>query len=202
MITTKRPPQSGQAIALFALALTAIALATAVVVDGGYAFAQRRQAQNAADFAAMAGTRIVGISLTGEPAGAGTAANVESAVRSTLTANDSQVVRAQYVDEEGYALGDVVGAPSIPDGAFGVVVEARTNWKPFLLGVIGVTDWAATASATALTPGEASGGAILPVGITRARTTRWRPAIPKRTLPAWSSRSHPVTTSTRAPWVG
>ena len=45
------------------------------------------------------------------------------------------------------------------------MVEARTDWQPFLLGIIGVTDWEATAGATAMTPGEAIGGGVLPVGI-------------------------------------
>jgi uncharacterized membrane protein len=57
--------QRGQILPLFALALTALVLGAAVVVDGGYAFAQRRATQNAADFAAMAGTRIVGEKLAG-----------------------------------------------------------------------------------------------------------------------------------------
>ncbi len=130
--------QHGQALALFALALTAIVLGVAVVVDGGYAYAQRRVAQNAADFAAMAGTRIVGVSLTGRPAGSGSAANVVSAVNSTLAANDATLVSARYVDNTGADLGNVVGAGAIPAGAFGVVVNARTDWKPFLLGVIGI----------------------------------------------------------------
>ncbi len=49
--------------------------------------------------------------------------------------------------------------------AFGVVVEARTDWQPFLLGVIGLVDWAASARATAVTPGESIGGGVLPVGL-------------------------------------
>jgi hypothetical protein len=157
--------QRGQVLALFALAVTALVLGAAVVVDGGYAFAQRRETQNAADFAAMAGTRIVGIKLTGNPPGAGTAANVEQAVRETLAANDAQLADAHYVDESGRALGNVVGATRIPNGAFGVVVSARTDWRPFLLGVIGITDWAASAGATAITPGRSVGGGVLPVGI-------------------------------------
>ena len=94
-----RSSQHGQAIALFALALSALVLGVAVVVDGGYAFAQRREAQNAADFAAMAGTRIVGQKLTNNPPGAGTANNVRNAIQSVLAANDAQLVSAQYVDE-------------------------------------------------------------------------------------------------------
>ncbi|MEX1334017.1 MAG: pilus assembly protein TadG-related protein [Candidatus Limnocylindrales bacterium] len=165
MPTSAREPQRGQALTLFALALTAIVLASAVVVDGGYAYAQRRQSQNAADFAAMAGTRIIGSKLTGQPANAGTAANVRDAITSTLSANDSQLVSARYIDHTGADLGDVTTASIIPDDAFGIVVSARTNWEPFLLGAIGVTDWIAGAKATAMTPGESKGGTVLPVGI-------------------------------------
>jgi len=161
----ERSSQHGQVMVLFALALTAIVLGVAVVVDGGYAYAQRRTAQNAADFAAMAGTRIVGVSLVGQPVGAGTAQNVENAITSVLAANDAQLVSAQYVSASGAALGNVVGASSIPNDANGVVVGARTNWKPFLLGVIGLTDWAASATATATTPGSSTGGGVLPVGL-------------------------------------
>src|SRR5687767_9103472 len=157
-------PQRGQVLPLFALALMALVLGAAVVVDGGYAYAQRRATQNAADFAAMAGTRIVGQKLTGRPAGSGTAANVQAAIQSVLDAHESDLVTAQYVDEAGVALGNVVGATSIPDGAFGVVVDARSNWRPFLLGVIGIVDWEASAQATALTPGKSLGGGVLPIG--------------------------------------
>jgi hypothetical protein len=157
--------QRGQVLALFALGAVALVLGAAVVVDGGYAFAQRRATQNAADFAAMAGTRMVGVALTERPPGAGTAANVELAVRETLAANDAQLVSAQYIDQDGGSLGSVVGASRVPNGAFGVNVNARTDWRPFLLGVIGITDWASSATATARTPGRSIGGGVMPVGV-------------------------------------
>ena len=157
--------QRGQILPLFALALTAVVLGAAVVVDGGYGYAQRRATQNAADFAAMAGTRIVGQKLTGRPPGSGTAANVQASIQSVLDAHEADLVSAQYVDEAGLALGNVVGSSTIPNDAFGVVVNARSNWQPFLLGVIGVVDWEASAQATALTPGESLGGGVLPIGI-------------------------------------
>lgn len=165
MITPSSHPQRGQVMVLFALALTAIVLGVGIVVDGGFAFAQRRVAQNAADFAAMAGTRIVGSAKTGQPAGVGSASNVLAAIESVLAANDAKLVSARYVDVSGSVLEDVTTASSIPGRAFGVVVEARTDWQPFLLGIIGVSDWVATASATARTPGDSVGGGVLPVGI-------------------------------------
>jgi hypothetical protein len=158
----ERSRQKGQAIALLAIALAALVAGVAVVVDGGYAFAQRRVSQNAADFAAMAGTRIVGQKRVKQPV---TAGDVAAAIDAALAANDATLVDATYVDEEGVALGSVVGATTIPGTAFGVVVEARTSWQPFLLGLLGITTWEAGAEATAKTPGEALGGGVMPVGI-------------------------------------
>jgi Putative Flp pilus-assembly TadE/G-like len=160
-----RSSPRGQILVLFTLSIVVLLLATGLVVDGGYAFSQRRLAQNAADFAAMAGTRIVGEARTGQPAGAGTAANVRAAVSSVLAANQAQLVNAQYVDGSGAALGDVFGAGSIPANAFGVVVNAKTDWRPFFLGIVGVDNWTASTTATAITPGESVGGGVLPVGL-------------------------------------
>ena len=165
MSTMETSRQRGQVLALFALGLTALVLAAAVVVDGGYAFAQRRDTQNAADFAAMAGARIVGAKRINRPAGAGTAAHVVQAVNETLAANDAQLENAYYVDRDGASLGSILTAGTIPPGAYGVAVEARTDWQPFLLGVIGIDDWAAGAPATAMTTGESIGGGVLPVGL-------------------------------------
>jgi hypothetical protein len=157
-----RSRQKGQAIALFALALAAIVAGVAVVVDGGYAFAQRRVAQNAADFAAMAGTRVVGLKRINQPV---TAADVSAAIDAALAANDATLIDATYIREDGTAVGSVVGASSIPGNAFGVVVQARTSWRPFLLGSLGITNWEAGAQATAKTPGRSLGGGVMPVGL-------------------------------------
>ena len=112
----------------------------------------------------MAGTRIVGEQLTGNSSN-GTAANVYQAIQATLAANHAQLVSAQYVNELGVALGNVVGASSIPNGASGVVVSASASWHPFFLGVIGVNSWSTGSTATAITPGSSVGGGVLPVGM-------------------------------------
>ena len=46
------PSERGQAIVLIAAAIVALIAITGLAVDGGLAFADRRQAQNAADSAA------------------------------------------------------------------------------------------------------------------------------------------------------
>ena len=155
--------QRGQAIPLFALSLVGLLLAAGLVVDVGYAFAQQRTAQNAADFAALAGARVLGEYYTGQPTGAGTDANVAAAVGDALSANRAQLLSAQYVDPTGKSLGSV-GNASIPSGAVGVVVNAKTAWHPFLVGIIGVTSWTAGADATAITQATPSAG-VMPVGI-------------------------------------
>ncbi len=155
--------QRGQVIVLFTLSLAALLLFVGLAVDGGYALVQRRAVQNAADFAALAGTRIVGESLTGKPAGAGTDANVHGAIQSILAANQGQLADARYVSATGVPLGSV-GNGSIPVGAQGIVVNVDLTWQPFFLGIIGVSGWTASADATAVSPGIASAG-VMPVGV-------------------------------------
>ena len=162
--------QRGQTLVLFALSLVVLLLMTGLVIDAGYAFAQRRSAQNAADFASMAGSRILGEKFTQQPADAGTGTNVLGAIQSALTANGARLVSAQYVNTAGGVAGAVVDgdASSIPPSAAGVVVNADTTWRPFFLGVIGVSSWSAGADATAMTKGTAAGG-VLPIGISEGQ---------------------------------
>ena len=78
--------QRGQMIMLFALSLTAILLVVGLVIDGGYALVQRRSAQNAADFAALAGARIVAEKVGGDATN-GTDANVQAAIVNSILVN-------------------------------------------------------------------------------------------------------------------
>ncbi len=59
--TTDEPRrrERGQALALFAGGLVALLVAAGFVLDGGIVFMNRREAQNAADFGALAGTHII-----------------------------------------------------------------------------------------------------------------------------------------------
>jgi len=180
-MTTRRadaPRERGQMLVLFAGGLTAIILIVGLVIDGGYAFAQRRDAQNAADFAAMAGARIVA-ELVGGDTTNGTDANVKAAINLAISTNGATAITfgapsgPQYVDSNGAIVpsstsaGSYVGNGTIPTGAVGVKVGSSRTWKPFFLGIMGVNNWTAAASATAKGGYSAGGpgGNVFPAGI-------------------------------------
>jgi hypothetical protein len=161
----------GQILVVFALAATAILLVVGLVIDGGYALAQRRAAQNAADFAALAGARIVAEKISGDTVN-GTDANVQGAISTTNQANRGAPITfgspagPVYVDADGATTG-YVGAGAIPAGTVGVHVGTAINWRPFFLGVIGVNQWTASTVATARGGYAAGGpgGGVFPAGI-------------------------------------
>lgn len=163
----------GQMLVLFSLSLVAIVLLVGLVVDVGYALSQRRTAQDAADFASIAGTKVVGQKLTGDAAD-GTDANVVAAIESTLAANGARVrdslnlplYTARYVNGAGTDIGPV--GSGMPAGAQGVAVEASTTWQPYFLGIIGVSNWTAGANAAAISPAINLGTGILPFGVSAA----------------------------------
>src|SRR5450759_702138 len=154
--------QRGQTLVIFTLLLPVLLLAVGLVADTGYGLSQQRAGQNAADFSAMAGARVLGESYTCKPVGAGTDANVVAAVDSVLSANHAQLVSAKYVDQTGKALGDVGGG--IPADAVGVTVNAKTTWNTFFLGIMGVNTWSAGVAATAVVQSKPAAG-VLPIGI-------------------------------------
>jgi Flp pilus assembly protein TadG len=173
--------ERGQMVVIFAGALVAIVLLVGLVVDGGYAFAQRRDAQNAADFAALAGARIIAEKVGGDTTN-GTDANVQAAITAGIAANGAVALTfgapagPQYVDSNGAitpsagSAASYVGNGTIPAAAVGVKVNSSRSWKPFFLGVIGVSNWTASANATAK-GGYAAGGPggnLFPAGISLA----------------------------------
>jgi Flp pilus assembly protein TadG len=149
---TGRTPTKGQILALFALSLTVILLAVGLVIDGGNALVQRRSSQNAADLAALAGARLVASKIDGDTLN-GTDANVRAAIQATATANGGTVTfgvagSPQYISQDGATLG-FVGTGTIPANAVGVTVPAARTFDPYFLGIIGASDWTASANATA-----------------------------------------------------
>ncbi len=106
---TTHPAQRGQMIVLMALTLTVSVLMVGLVIDGGTALAQRRAAQNASDFAALAGARIVAESIGGDALN-GTDRNVELAIANAVASNGGTPMTfgapngPRYVDRNGALL--------------------------------------------------------------------------------------------------
>ena len=81
-----RRDERGQVLALFVISLTVIVLAVGLVIDGGTALLQRRASQNASDFAALAGARVIAERIGGDTTN-GTDANVQAAITTSISAN-------------------------------------------------------------------------------------------------------------------
>jgi hypothetical protein len=164
----------GQMLVVFSLCLTVVVLVVGLVVDGGYALVQRRSSQNSADFAALAGARIVAEWIAGNTTD-GTDSNVKAAIIASNSVNGGANLTfgtsgsPVYVATDGTVLG-YVGAGSIPAGSVGVQVSSNRSWSPFFLRVVGMTSWSAGATATARGGYYDGGppGGVFPAGIAEA----------------------------------
>lgn len=186
MVPTNRRESDprGQVIVLAALILSLVIFATGLVIDGGTGLAQRRAAQNASDFAAMAGARVIAQYIAGDATN-GTDANVKAAMTTEIARNGGNPVTfgapngPQYVSATGALLGYVGGGTILgptctanPNGcAAGVQVNSSRDWKPFFLGLFGIHNWATSAPATAKGGYSQAGptpGSLFPAGISLA----------------------------------
>lgn len=156
------------------LAINVIILILGLAVDGGYALVQRRNAQNSADFAALAAARMVAVHLAGNVSD-GTDANVRAAIDAAISINGGEPVTygaldgPMYLGHDGSVLG-YVGSGVIPSGTSGVRTTVSHAWTPYFLRLIGADHWTASASAAARGGFHAGRppGAMLPVGIAQA----------------------------------
>jgi Flp pilus assembly protein TadG len=169
---TRSRSEPAQIIVLFALSLVAICALMAVILDGGTLFLQRRTVQNAADAAALAGTRALQ-QATISPTG-----NIGTAVCAYLVANAfgiTPTATAYFVAADGItSLGPIalpagcIGtAPnsSIVAGTSGVHVDATIGpYNTYMAGIVGIPTLTAKAAATAQVGGLAiPAGAITPL---------------------------------------
>jgi hypothetical protein len=175
MSTTARDRKNerGQIVVVFTLMMTAILLGVGLVIDGGYALQQFRAAQNASDFAALAGARVVALSIAGDTVN-GSDSRAVSAITASMLENSAEAPTfgapngPMYIDTAGDFVG-WVGNGSIPAGTVGVRLSSDKKWRPFFLGIAGINEWQATAHATAR-GGYAAGGpqGAFPAGIAQA----------------------------------
>ena len=165
--------ERGQAVVLIALGLIALLLATGLAIDGGLFYSTRRQAQNAADAAAMAGTRVLAEAiLTCRPGDTADDAAVLQAVHEFIERNgfplgeeQQEGVNAWYVDPDGNRLGEV-GSGSIPNGATGVEVTLMVTRSTTFMRVGGIDHFRVPAGATAMTGQIVQmRGGVLPIAV-------------------------------------
>jgi Flp pilus assembly protein TadG len=139
--TTTRGNQAGQIIAIFALALVALIAMVGLVLDGGSAFAQRRDEQSAADLAALAGANDYLLNLD---------ATMATARARTVSADN------------GYANGvngvTVNVTITTTNGAL-VKVDISAPHHNNFASIVGMPTWAVATTATAQSgyPDSASG---------------------------------------------
>ena len=119
--------ERGQILVIFVLALVAIIAGVGLVIDGGFAFAQRRAEQNAADLGAFAGANAL---LNG--------ANPTTAARDAAAAN-------------GYNHGSGGVTVNVGVTSTTVKVDISAPHANYFAGVVGQPTWDVSVTATALT---------------------------------------------------
>ncbi len=165
-----RSGQCGQILVVFAGGIFLLLLVAGLVIDGGTAFLNRRNAQNAADVAALAGTKQLADFYVGKDG-----FRVHRAISDSLVANGCSGActwTARYVGPRSGAsfvdLGPVgVDDAAPPKGALGVKVDVTRRPHTYFLGVIGQGSWTVKTTATAVSgrPGGAPTGKLLPIAI-------------------------------------
>ena len=166
--------ERGQSMVLVTLTMVGLIAFLALVIDGGIVFAERREMQNAADAAALAGTRQLWSDYEGDRL-PDDEKNILKAVHAYAEANgvedsngtpDDGVndnVVAYFIDDDYPTTLTPIGEPlpnngGIPYDAVGVEVTTSTSFGSFFARVIGRNELAASAVAAAiLTPGITMG---------------------------------------------
>ena len=157
---TNRHGEHGQTLVVVALAMVAILLGAGLVVDGGWAFAQQRQTQNAMDAAANAGAVVLVQNLPFRVQGQAEPRTDQAVLNQIVDVAGSNGVTdlspdAVYTDITGRPLIPTVtvgslGAVAPPSDAYGVEVHGSIQFGTFFAGIAGLTGFTASARATAV----------------------------------------------------
>ena len=168
----RRRAERGQILVIVAGGLIGILAIAALALEGGTLVLNRRDGQNAADLASLAGTRMVALSHTETPK---TQSNVFGAVGAALDSNDCLTIggtpctwTARFVGAGLSDLGAVTDtAAAVPPAALGVRVGVTREPGAIMGRVIGIDHWTVTTEATAIAAKPASfpAGILLPIAV-------------------------------------
>lgn len=157
-----RRDEHGQILVIVALGMLAFVAMVGIVIDGGLAWGERRDTQNAADASAEAGAVLLAQNIpykyaTPPTTGPNGNAEVRNAVASTAALYGVTIEEAWYTDYFGTRVG---GAPLIgpgqlasgpaPSTAEGVEVTTTKTFNTFIAQVIGIRQMTAKTDATAV----------------------------------------------------
>jgi hypothetical protein len=179
--------ERGQVLAIVGVGMIAFVLMVGVVIDGGHAWGEQRDTQNANDAAAEAGALKLAENLPykacindpaqcdgATPAPPNGNAEVKAAVLAAAAARGVTAEEAWYTDFDGNRVGGapVIGSGELapgpaPDDAEGVQVTASKTFDTYIAGIVGWRQMTARTDATAVagyidTVGR---GNVLPVAI-------------------------------------
>ncbi|MBN1259455.1 MAG: Tad domain-containing protein [Anaerolineae bacterium] len=167
--------EKGQAIVLVAFAIIALAAVIGLAIDGGRLYQSRRQVQNAADAAALAGTRLLTDGLCGTSVNPANVVNaiVEFAAQNGVVFNpldpaatpDARI-EAWYVDANETRIG-VVGT-TVPSTARGIAVSLQLTQTTTFMRILGHREIMAPGTATAMfgpVVQMPAGSKVLPIAV-------------------------------------
>ncbi|MEO7911121.1 MAG: pilus assembly protein TadG-related protein [Roseiflexaceae bacterium] len=190
----------GQAVVLAALAFIVMIGALGLALDGANAYNQRRNANNAADAAAMAGTRAL---LAANESGSGRNSDVYQAVDAYLDthlpASSGTLIKhdAYYIDRNGNQIGGAIpnnnSAVQVIDMADsarvrGIAVDIQFKFKTFFMPLLGRNDLTVAGYGLGLVGalGGATGPDLIPLAISDTAAARWESASPSEQSRNWS----------------
>ncbi len=193
----QRRGEQGQAIVIMAFAVVAMAALVGLAIDGGRAYSDRRQVQNTADAAAMAGVRVLAQHMV-ECAARSVASDnavgyaiADFANRNGIAVNSSTSrVRAWYVNAADQPVGEIGVGLGIPLGATGVQVSVAMTDTTTFLKVVGQDRYQVAASTVAVADyvhretNRMSGQGVLPIAVYEGVIQGLSPG---QTFEAWDS---------------
>jgi Flp pilus assembly protein TadG len=182
--------ERGQILVLFALSLVAIVAMVGLVLDGGSAFAQRREQQNAADIAALAATNDLIVNQG--------SANWQATAQSMTAANgfangvNGVTVQVSCVNCPGQVLDPASSGVQ-------VTVDITGAHRNNFASIVGMPNWDVSTTATSKTGWQdtAQGPGPFIVSITAFDPVSGRPTTCTEAVPC--ELFHPVDDTPQAP---
>jgi hypothetical protein len=173
--------EHGQTLVIFVFAIIGLLVMVGLAIDGGTVLLERRRMQNAADAAALAGTRelaelMCDDSVSAEDGDQYILSEVRKYAQKNGVRNPSNNTAAEYMrfDADDNVVpfsprelvgNSLSGGDGIPDGAAGISATTKIDRSTHFVTLIGIHSAGASAPAIAVTGPLAAGGGLRPFGV-------------------------------------